>query len=200
MTALTFVQVRKAESDFISSAVDLARAVAGQLVKVVWTREDVVRHGKFRPLAATHARLTLGETGRIAAWHQLLAADLIYSRWYPESLAEFEGMDDVVYGGLQNGYALPAHRTEYLRQDSGVDISFFRGTAEGYSKFSVGCLMDEAAQQAGKDPLAFRLEHLLLEPRGQANLLAVAEMAGWSDPRPDGRALATDSLILKAKT
>jgi isoquinoline 1-oxidoreductase beta subunit len=180
---------RKAEADFISDAVNLASAVPGQPVKVVWTREDDLRHGKFRPLVATHARLMLGETGQIAAWHQRLAADSIYARWYPDGFAESGGMDDVVYGGLQNGYVLPAHRTEYLRQDSGVDVSFFRGTAEGYTKFSVECLMDEAAQQAGKDPLAYRLEHLSQDPRGQANLLAVAEMAGWNELRPDGRAL-----------
>lgn len=180
---------RKAEGDFISDAVYLAREVPGQPVKVLWTREDDVRHGKFRPLVATHARLSLGQDGRIAAWHQRLVADSIYARWFPDGFADSGGMDDVVYGGMENGYALPAHRTEYLRQDSGVDVSFFRGTAEGYTKFSVECLMDEAAARAGQDPLAFRLAHLAHDPRAQANLRAVAGLAGWSEPRPGGRAL-----------
>jgi isoquinoline 1-oxidoreductase subunit beta len=180
---------RKAEGDFITDAVSLAQLVPGQPVKVVWTREDDLRHGKFRPLVAMHARLSLRDDGRIAAWHQRLVADSIYARWYPEGFAESGGMDDVVYGGMENGYALPAHRTEYLRQDSGVDVSFFRGTAEGYTKFSVECLMDEAAAAASQDPLAFRLSHLTHDPRAQSNLLAVAEMAGWSDTRPEGRAV-----------
>jgi isoquinoline 1-oxidoreductase subunit beta len=180
---------RKAEGDFISDAVSLAREVEGRPVKVIWTREDDVRHGKFRPLVATHARLGLAQDGHIGAWHQRLVADSIYARWYPDGFAESEGMDDVVYGGLENGYALSNHRTEYLRRDSGVDVSFFRGTAEGYTKFSVESLMDEAAALAGQDPLEFRLAHLAHDPRAQDNLRALADMAGWGEERPEGRSI-----------
>lgn len=180
---------RKAEGDFIADAVHLAREVQGRPVKVVWTREDDVRHGKYRPLVAQHAQVGVGPDGNITGWHHRLAADSIYARWYPDAFRESGGLDDVVFGGLENNYGLSAHRIEYLRQDSGQDVGFWRSTAEGYTKFGVECLMDEAAAAAGRDPLQFRLAHLSHDPRARDVLLSVAAMADWDRARTPDRAL-----------
>lgn len=180
---------RKAEGDFISDAVLLAREVEARPVKVIWTREDDVRHGKYRPLVAQHVQVGLDQAGDIIGWRHRLVADSIYARWYPEAFAESGGMDDTVYGGLENNYALAAHRTEYLRRDSGQDVGFWRSTAEGYTKFGVEGMMDEVANVAGRDPLEFRLDHLDHDPRAQAVLRTAAEMARWDNPRSEGRAL-----------
>ncbi|WP_343315716.1 molybdopterin cofactor-binding domain-containing protein [Brucella sp. BE17] len=176
---------RKAEDDFISDAVLLAREVEGRPLKVIWTREDDVRHGKYRPLVAHYARIGLDAAGKIVGWHQRLAADSIYARWYPDAFEELKGLDDTVYGGLENGYDLPAHRVEYLRQDGGVAVGFSRATAEGYTKFGVECMVDEAAAAAQSDPLQFRLELLAHDVRAAAVLRAAAEMADWGRARED---------------
>lgn len=180
---------RKAEGDFISDAVLLAQAVKGKSVKVVWSREDDVQHGKYRPLVAQHVQVGLDSKGSITAWRHRLAADSIYARWYPDAFTESGGMDDTVYGGLENNYTLAGHRTEYLRQDSGLDVGFWRSTAEGYTKFAVECMVDEVAAAAGQNPLDLRLALLDHDLRAKAVLRAVAEMAGWEQPHKKGHAL-----------
>lgn len=180
---------RKAEGDFISDAVHLAREVPGRPVKVIWTREDDVRHGKYRVLVAQHVRIGLDDRGQIVGWDHRLVADSIYARWFPDGFREMNGMDDTVYGGLENNYALKAHRTEYLRQDAGKDVGFWRSTGEGYTKFAVECMIDEAASVSGQDPLRFRMAMLEHDPRAQAVLEMVASVAEWSRPRPQDRAL-----------
>ncbi len=180
---------RKAEGDFIADAILLARTVEGRPVKVIWSREDDVHHGKYRPLVAQHVQVGLDDAGAITGWRHRLVADSIYVRWYPDAFTESGGMDDTVYGGMDNNYALDAHRTEYLRQDGGLDVGFWRATAEGYTKFGVESMIDELALAAGRDPLELRLALLDHDPRAQAVLQAVADMAGWDQPRPKGRAL-----------
>lgn len=180
---------RKAEGDFIADAVHLARQVPGRPVKVIWSREDDVRHGKYRALVAQHIRIGLDDSGWILGWDHRLVADSIYARWFPDGFRDMNGMDDTVYGGLENNYALPAHRTEYLRQDAGQDVGFWRSTGEGYTKFAVECMVDEAAAASRRDPLKFRQSMLQHDPRAQAVLKAVSELAAWSEPRSQDRAV-----------
>ncbi|WP_428029956.1 molybdopterin cofactor-binding domain-containing protein [Ancylobacter sp.] len=179
---------RRAEDDFITDAVLLAKEVEGRPVKLVWSREDDVQHGKYRPLAAQHVEVGLDATGRIVGWRHRVVADSIFARTMPEMFKGDGGLDTVVTDSTIFNYRVPAHLVEYIRQDSGRDVGFWRAVGYGQNNFGVECTIDEVASARGVDPVAFRLELLSGEPRAQKVIEAVAAMAQWQRPR-EGRAL-----------
>jgi isoquinoline 1-oxidoreductase beta subunit len=177
---------RRAEDDFIIDAVSLARVVEGRPVKVIWSREDDIRHDKFRPLQAQHVRVGLGPDGAILGWRHRIVADSIFARTNPQAM--HGGHDDVVTEGADFNYAVPAHRIEYVRRDSGLDVGFWFAVGVGYTRFAIECVIDEIAAARGVDPVALRLELLRDEPRARHVVETVARMAEWERPR-EGRAL-----------
>ncbi len=179
---------RKADADFIIDAVLLAKAVPGRPVKVIWSREDDVQHGKYRPLEAQHVQVGLDAKNDIVGWRHRIVADSIYARTLPAVFEKTGGKDSVVTDGLDFNYKIPAHLVEYMRQDRGQDVGFWRAVSHGYTKFGVECVIDEIATAKGVNPLALRLELLKDQPRAQRVLETVAKMAEWGRKR-DGRAL-----------
>lgn len=179
---------RKAEADFIVDAVSLAKAAEGRPVKVIWSREDDVRHDKFRPLEAQHVRVGLDAEGNIVGWRHRIVADSIFARTLPPVFAEAGGHDDVVTEGAKFNYTVPAHQIEYLRQDNGLAIGFWFAVGVGYTRFAIECVVDEIAAARGIDPMALRLELLKDQPRALKVIETVARMAEWDRPR-DGRGL-----------
>lgn len=179
---------RKAEADFIVDAVSLAKAVEGRPVKVIWSREDDVRHDKFRPLEAQHVRVGLDAEGNIVGWRHRIVADSIFARTLPPVFAEAGGHDDVVTEGAKFNYTVPAHQIEYLRQDNGLAIGFWFAVGVGYTRFAIECVVDEIASARGVDPVALRLELLKDQPRARKVIETVARMAEWDRTR-DGRGL-----------
>ncbi|WP_298651000.1 xanthine dehydrogenase family protein molybdopterin-binding subunit [uncultured Tistrella sp.] len=179
---------RKAEADFIVDAVSLARDVEGRPVKVIWSREDDIRHDKYRPLAAQHLQAGLDRDGNIVGWRHRIAADSIFARTMPELFERQGGHDDVVTEGAHVNYALPTHRIDYLRQDNGLDVGFWFAVGVGYTRFGVECFIDEIAAARGIDPVDLRLELLRDQPRARHVVETAARMSGWTRPRA-GRAL-----------
>ena len=179
---------RRAEADFIVDAVSLAKVVEGRPVKVIWSREDDVRHGKYRPLVAQHLQVGLDDAGRIVGWRHRIVADSIFARTLPQAFEGAGGHDSVVTEGAMFNYRVAAHLVEYIRQDSGQDVGFWRAVGVGYTKFAVECVLDEIAAAAGIDPVALRLDLLQEQPRARRVIETAARMADWKRPR-DGRAL-----------
>ncbi len=179
---------RRAEADYIIDAVSLAKEVEGRPVKVVWSREDDVRHGKYRPLAAQHVEVGLDAAGNIVGWRHRVVADSIFARTMPDMFKSDGGLDTVVTDGTIFNYRVPAHLVEFIRQDNGRDVGFWRAVGYGQNNFGVECTIDEVAAAKGVDPVAFRLELLSGQPRAQKVIEAVARMAHWERPR-EGRAL-----------
>ncbi|MDF2618880.1 MAG: isoquinoline 1-oxidoreductase [Xanthobacteraceae bacterium] len=179
---------RRAEADYIIDAVSLAKQVEGRPVKVVWSREDDVRHGKYRPLAAQHVEVGLDAAGNIVGWRHRVVADSIFARTMPDMFKSDGGLDTVVTDGTIFNYRVPAHLVEFIRQDNGRDVGFWRAVGYGQNNFGVECTIDEVAAAKGVDPVAFRLELLGGQPRAQKVIEAVARMAHWERPR-EGRAL-----------
>lgn len=179
---------RRAEADYVIDAVSLAMRVDGRPVKLIWSREDDVRHGKYRPLAAQHVEVGLDAAGRIVGWHHRVVADSIFARTMPAMFESDGGLDTVVTDGTIFNYAVPAHLVEFVRQDSGRDVGFWRAVGYGQNNFGVECMIDEVAAAGGIDPLALRLELLAAQPRARKVLARVAAMAQWDRPR-EGRAL-----------
>jgi isoquinoline 1-oxidoreductase beta subunit len=158
----------------------------GRPVKVTWTREDDVRHGKYRPLQAQHIRVGLNADGLLVGWHHRLVSPSILARYAPQGFVKSGGIDRSVTEGLVPGYAIPAFLADWRRARGVVDVGFYRAIALGYTKFAIESTLDEVAAAIDVDPLTLRLGLLAHAPRAQKVLRIVARMAGWGRKRPGG--------------
>jgi isoquinoline 1-oxidoreductase beta subunit len=174
--------------DFIIDAVMLSKE-AKRPVKVMWTREDDVHNGRFRPLSGHYLRAAFDASGKLTAWHHRLAADRITPFMDPVRFQAGGGRDGMVMAGTDvNGYDVPHQLVEQLYRDTGVRTNPLRGIGVTANKFATEAFMDEVARSRGVDPLAFRLELLKGTPRAYKAVERVAQMAEW-DRKRDGRAL-----------
>ena len=160
-----------------------------QPVKVMWTREDDVHNGRFRPLSAHYLRAAFDASGKLTAWHHRVAADRITPFMDPVRFQAGGGRDGMVMAGTDvRGYDVPHQLVEQLYRDTGVRTNPLRGIGVTANKFATEAFMDEVARKRGIDPLAFRLELLKGTPRAYKAVERVAQMADWGRKR-DGRAL-----------
>ena len=173
--------------DFIMDAVMLSKEI-GSPVKVMWTREDDVHNGRFRPLSAHYLRPL--SMLRVSLRHGIIASQRI--GLLPSWILRFQeggGKDGMVMAGTDvRGYDVPHQLVEQLYRDTGVRTNPLRGIGVTANKFATEAFMDEVARKRGVDPLTFRLELLKGTPRAYQVVERVAHMADWGRKR-DGRAL-----------
>ena len=165
---------RKAEVDFAAQAVALSVAT-GRPVKVIWSRAEDTQHDYFRPPMAIRIRAGLAD-GRITGWAAASAGCAIYS----------ERSEWNVWGLVDTPYDLGARRVTYTATDLGLPIGWMRGV--GFSKClpAIEGVMDELADAAGVDPLAFRRAHLGGDARAAGVLDALEAAASWGAPAAHG--------------
>ena len=173
---------RKLEPDMVVDAVRIARHVDGP-VKVVWTREEDMRHDVYRPVYRDTIRASLSD-GRISAWKYKVAGSAVIARWLPPAFEN--GIDiDAVDSAVDMPYDIPNFHVEYVRvEPPGVRTGFWRGVGPNNNVFAIECAMDELARKAGKDPVEFRRGMLAKQPRFLGALNLVAEKSGWGSPLP----------------
>ena len=176
------------DEEFIVDAVLLAKE-AGKPVKVLWTREDDVRNGRFRPITAHHLRAGLDATGKLVAWHHRVAGDRVTPYMDSVRFQQAGGKDNILMRGVElRSYDIPHQATDQLYRDTGVRTSPLRGIGFTANKFVTEAFLDEIAAKRGIDPVALRLELLKNTPRGRKVVERVAEMANWGKKR-EGRGL-----------
>ncbi|PYP19005.1 MAG: hypothetical protein DMD54_04015 [Gemmatimonadetes bacterium] len=159
--------------DYANEAIELAAKV-DRPVQVVWTREDDIQNGLYRPATYNLLRAGLDQTGRPVAWsHKLVGPD-------GASFMITRGADEVIY-------AIPNFRLERVTEDPGIPIAPWRGVGPSQNGFIVESFVDELAHVAGKDPYAFRRDLVAGQPRLVAVLDAAAKGAGWGSPAAAGR-------------
>jgi isoquinoline 1-oxidoreductase beta subunit len=175
--------------DYLVHAVLLSKA-AGRPVKMMWTREDDVHNGRFRPITAHYLRAGLDASGRIVAWHQRLAGDRVLP--FIDSVRyERAGKKDAILmlGVELRSYDIANQYCGLIYRDTGVRTSSLRGISYTANKFVTEAFLDEIARARGIDPVQLRLDLLKNTPRGRAVVERVAQMANWGAKRADGRAL-----------
>jgi isoquinoline 1-oxidoreductase beta subunit len=176
------------DEEFVVESVLLSRE-AKRPVKVLWTREDDVRNGRFRPIYVQRLRAGLDASGRIVAWHHRIVCDQVLAFQDPVRYKIFKGSDGIALrGGELKTYDIPNRLAEGILEDTGIRTSSLRGIGVGPTKFAIEAFLDEIAAKRGIDPVALRLELLKNYPRGKAVVEKVAQMADWGRKR-DGRAL-----------
>jgi isoquinoline 1-oxidoreductase beta subunit len=174
--------------DFILDAVLLSKET-GRPVKVMWTREDDVHNGRFRPISAHYLRAGFDASGKLAAWHHRIAVDRVGPYMDPVRYQMAGGKDFIAMLGADlKGYDVPHQLVEQLYRDTGVRTNPLRGISFTANRFATESFLDEIARKRGIDPVAYRLELLKSTPRGKKVVERVAQMADWGRKR-EGRAL-----------
>jgi len=187
---------RRAETDFVVEACEVSRAV-GAPVKVIWSREDDIRHDQYRPAARHVLRAGLDASGGLVAWSHRIVSPSIVAKFLPSWLPGFVahlagplkgGVDaNAIEGALDLPYAAPNFELTYTQADLGVPVGFWRSVANSHTAFAIQCFVDELAGLAGKDPVDYRRALLARAPRDLAVLNLAAERSGWGTPLPPGR-------------
>jgi isoquinoline 1-oxidoreductase subunit beta len=174
--------------DFIIDAVFLSKE-AGRPVKVIWTREDDIRNGRFRPISAHALKAGFDASGKLTAWHHRIAVDRVGAYMDPVRYQMTGGKDFIAMLGADlNGYDVPHQLVEQLYRDTGVRTNPLRGISFLANRFATESFIDEIARKQGIDPLKYHLELLKNAPRAIKVVERVAEMAQWGNKRK-GRAL-----------
>ena len=176
---------RRLDADFIRQAVEIGMQVDTP-VKVIWTREEDMQHGVYRPYYYDHLAAALDKDGNITAWNHRVTGSSVLARWAPAFFTN--GLDgDSVEGAKEPLYVAPNMLVEYVRQEQpGLVTGWWRGVGPTHNTFMVETFIDELAEKVGKDPLAYRLSLLGHSPRAKAALTLAADKAGWGTPLPKG--------------
>ena len=175
---------RRGEQDFIVDAVETAKAM-GVPVKVMWTREDDITHGFYRPATYNVFRAALDDQGTpVAWWNRVVGPGILVQK----GRAQAGAIDPAAVEGLRNmPYDIPNVQVEWTNKDFGVPIGFWRSVGPSQNAYIVESFVDEMAHAAGKDPVEFRRGILGKSPRHRAVLDLAAARANWGTPLPAGR-------------
>jgi isoquinoline 1-oxidoreductase beta subunit len=177
-------------ADIVSEAVHVAKA-AGVPVKTVWTREDDMRGGYYRPAFLHRMEAGLDDKGNLIAWKHVAVGQSIMKGTMFEKMMVKDGIDPTsVEGAADSPYleGLKARSVTLHTTENPVPVHFWRSVGNTHTAFAMEGMIDELAHAAGQDPLDFRLKLLTDQPRHAKVLKAAAQMGGWGTPLPPGRA------------
>ncbi len=166
-------------SDFVKEAVEVAVAV-GQPVKVVWTREDDMRGGNYRPMWCDYIVAGIDRNGRPIAWKHTIVGQSIVANTMFENFLVKNGIDATsVEGAATIPYQIPNLQVELHSTKNAVPVQWWRSVGHSHTAFVVETMMDELAYLAKMDPVAYRLDLLPTESRYRGVLQLAADKAGW---------------------
>jgi isoquinoline 1-oxidoreductase beta subunit len=175
-------------SDFVSEAVHVAK-VAKAPVKVVWTREDDIRGGWYRPMWYDHFAAGLDASGNPVAWTHTIVGQSIFDGTMFASFGIKDGVDAAsVEGAADIIYSIPNIQVDLHSPKNEVPVQWWRSVGHSHTGFSVEAFLDEVAHAGGKDPYQLRRALLANQPRMLAVLDLAVEKAHWGGPLPRGHA------------
>jgi isoquinoline 1-oxidoreductase beta subunit len=167
-------------SPYMREAAEVFKASGGtRPVKHMWTREDDIRGGFYRPIYAHRMKASINAEGQITGWRQSIVGQSIMGKADLDSTS-VEGASDLPYA--VESLHVVAHNTQLA-----VPALWWRSVGHTHTGFAVETFVDELLQKVGKDPVEGRLAMLGNEPRHMGTLKKVAEMANWGSPVPEGR-------------
>lgn len=176
-------------SDFVTEAAQVAKAI-GKPIKVVWTREDDMRGGYYRPMWADRIEAGIARNGKPVAWKHTIVGQSIVADTPFEPMIVKDGIDRTsVEGASTLPYLIPNLQVELHSPKNAVPVQWWRSVGHSHTAFVVETMMDELAQLAKKDPVAYRLAILPSDSRYRGVLQLAARKAEWGRKKlPHGRA------------
>ena len=175
------------QSDFVSEAAYVAK-VLKKPVKVIWTREDDLKGGYYRPMWLDKVAAALDARGNLIAWRHTIVGQSILVGTPFEGMMVKNGVDATsVEGAADIAYEIPNILVDLHSPKIGVPVQWWRSVGHSHTAFVVESFIDELAHAAKKDPFEFRLRLLAKHPRQKAVLELAAEKAGWGTALPLGR-------------
>jgi isoquinoline 1-oxidoreductase beta subunit len=175
---------RGGPQDFVRQGVTIAMAVPGTPVKLMWSREEDMQHGYYRPASLVRLRAGLDAQGKPVALEAKIACPSILTVLMPG--AARNGIDFTAVRTLSDmPYDIPNQRVDYAMRNGHVPVGFWRAPGQQNGVYRE-CFLDEVAHAAGKDPLEFRLAMLKVGDKNRLVLEAAAKAAGWGTALPAG--------------
>ncbi|MBX9873854.1 MAG: molybdopterin-dependent oxidoreductase, partial [Beijerinckiaceae bacterium] len=182
---------RGAVHDWVRQVVAIAKQIPGTPVKLIWSREEDMLHGRFHPLTQCKMTGALDKDGNLTGLHMRISGQSIVAGIFPQNIQN--GRDPVVFQGLNAsgpeasiGYSIPNLLIDHAMRNPHVPPGFWRGVNLNQNAIYLESFIDELANAAGKDPLEFRRALMKNHPKHLAVLNAAAEKAGWGKPLPAG--------------
>ena len=162
---------RRSLHDYVIESVHLSDAVK-KPVKLMWTRQDDLQYGHYRPLSLQRMKAGVDEKGNITGFSHTIVGD---------------GSNLLASGAKNAFYTIPNQHLELRTQQNGIRLKHWRSVGHGPNKFAIESFIDEVATGQGKDPVEFRRTLMRNNPRALATLNRAAEMAVWNKPVKEGR-------------
>ncbi|HXJ50201.1 MAG TPA: molybdopterin cofactor-binding domain-containing protein [Burkholderiales bacterium] len=179
--------------DYVTQAVLIAKQMPGTPIKLLWSREEDMAHGRYHPVMQCKLVGGLDASGNLTGLHMRLSGQSILAAVRPEVVQAQKGRDPLSFQGVfesgehQFSYSVPNLLIDHAMRNTHVPPGFWRGVNINQNAIFIECFMDELADAAGQDALEFRRKLLAKNPRGLAVLNAAAEKLGWGKPAPSGR-------------
>lgn len=182
---------RRGMTDYIRQAVEIARQMPGTPVKLIWSREEDMTHGRYHPVTQCKLQAGLDAQGNLTALHMRISGQSILAAVFPQNIRD--GRDPVVFQGLNPpgpeasiGYSVPNLLIDHAMRNPHVPPGFWRGVNLNQNTIYLECFLDEVAHATKQDPLALRRKLMAAHPKHLAVLNAVAQRVGWDTPAPKG--------------
>ena len=183
---------RRIFQDYVHQAVNIAKQIPGTPVKLMWSREEDMTHGRYHPVMQCKLVGAFDKDNELTGLHMRLSGQSILASVNPSILAQEKGRDPAVFQGVAEsgehafGYTIPNFLVDHSMRNPHVPPGFWRGVNVNQNCIFLECFMDELAHAAGKDALEFRRKLMSKHPRNLAVLNAVAERINWGKPAPQG--------------
>ncbi len=164
---------RRTMPDYILEAAELSRAVR-KPVKLIWSREDDLQYGAFRPMCLQRLEAGMDDGGNLIAWRHSIIGD---------------GRRLLSSGAKTPYYDIPNQHIEIIGLNHGVRLKHWRAVGHGFTKFAIEAFIDEIAASEGVDSYQFHRRVMRNSPRALKVLETAADLAGWGGTRSKGRAI-----------
>ncbi|MBX9774223.1 MAG: molybdopterin-dependent oxidoreductase [Xanthobacteraceae bacterium] len=182
---------RRARTDYVTQAVQIARQMPGTPIKLLWSREEDMTQGTYHPITMCKLTASLDANNNLTGLRMRISGQSILAGIAPERLDK--GRDPATFQGLnaggtegQIGYDIPNILIDHAMRNPHLTPGFWRGVNNNQNAIYLECFIDEVAHAAGQDPLAFRRKMMAKHPRHLAVLNAAAEKADYGKPLPKG--------------
>jgi isoquinoline 1-oxidoreductase beta subunit len=181
---------RGAVHDWVRQSVEIARQMPGVPVKLLWSREEDMLHGRYHPITQCKLQAGLDAQGNVTALHMRISGQSILAGVNPQGIQN--GRDPVVFQGLNAsgpeasiGYSFPHLLIDHAMRNPPVPPGFWRGVNLNQNAIYLESFLDEIAAATKQDPLALRRKLMASHPKHLGVLDAVAERVRWGTPAPD---------------